>query len=169
MVAHDPDADPRVAQEQLFALLTMAGLVRHQQPLPAVLPVPHELLPVLMGRDVEADREALRTGTWRADSIALQRYGEWLGEITRKQFGMLVMNAIGELIQVSSSADLEALLERRPELLSDEADDLLRAFQAIADEEAPPEYQRQVEYWRHLIRLCRRDGVAQTFRRVGDS
>jgi hypothetical protein len=53
-----------------------------------------------------------------------------------------------------------------PELLDEDAEDLLGGLQQVVDTDAPPQYQRQLEEWRYLLRLCRRDGVEATLARL---
>jgi hypothetical protein len=171
LFAPDPTADTRRTQEQLMASLMMAG--DQSEPgefrLPPVLPVPHEILPLAARRHVSDDLDAWRAGTWNGDSIELQRYGAWLVNVGTMQLMTDVKDAVGELTTVTDAASFADVVRRRPVLLTDEADALLRAMQEVSDAEAPMEYQREVEQWRHLLRLCRRDGVESTLGRLRDA
>jgi CpXC protein len=168
LFAADPGADARLTQEQLMVSLSAAFRDQQVDRYPGVLPIPHDLLPVAAGRDVDDDLEASRAGTFSAGTVELQRYGDWLAEIGPARFHARVKEAVTELTGAGDAAAFAAVVRRRPELLSDEADALLGALQDVTVDEGQPEMERRVEQWRFLLRRCREQGVEQTVAQLRD-
>jgi len=117
-------------------------------------------LPIVVDRDVEDDVASFAAGMWRAESIALQRYGQWLAQVVRDRRDRELKRAVSALTQEGrDAAGFARVVRAHPVLLTDAADELLATMQDVAEQDAPPEYERCVAEWRRLLRLCRRDGV----------
>jgi predicted RNA-binding Zn-ribbon protein involved in translation (DUF1610 family) len=173
LFAPDPGMDAQRSREQFFA-----SIVIYRRPhvgsgewtLPPCLVLPFDLLAIAVGRDVDDDLAAWAAGEWRAESIALQRYGEWLAQVAQERQGADLKTAVELLVRDARDATgFARIVREHPVLLTDQADELLAIMQDVAEQDAPPEYEREIAKWRHLLRLCRRDGVEQVLGRLRDA
>ncbi len=162
LFAPDRHADEQLTREQLFASMVIHRGKKGpgEWVTPRALPVEHELLPIVVARDLEADLIALQSGSWQADSIALQRYGKWLETVVAAGREDEMKAAYETLVRRSDgSKSLTEVVRAHPILLSEEADRRLERLQDMFEDDGPPEAEKQVRHWRFLLRLCRRDGV----------
>jgi hypothetical protein len=172
LFAPDPAADDQLSREQLFASIAIQaghGAKAGSATIPAIVTIPHDLLPLVVDRDVEDDLASFAAGTWRAESIMLQRYGEWLARVVRDRRDRELKRAVSLLTQdARDSAGFARVVSAHPVLLTDAADELLATMQDVAEQDAPPEYEQCVAEWRRLLRLCRRDGVETILKQLKD-
>jgi hypothetical protein len=173
LFAPDPKADEQRSREQLFASLQIhqrGSRKSGSRALPAVLPIPHDLIVIAVDRDIDDDLASCAAGTWRGESVALQRYGRWLAQVVRERRDADLKQAISSLVsEATDAAGFARVVRAHPVLLTDAADELLAAMQDVAEQDAPPDYERRVAEWRHLLRLCRRDGTEATLGKLRDA
>lgn len=162
LFAEDPTAGEERTKVQLFHSLAM-----HREPrgagewqAPPVLPISHELLPFAATRDVEDDIAAKKAGEWRAESVILQKYGAWLDDMIQMRRGAHLKSAIDAIDDVRDPASFASIVRAHPLLLSDDAAEMLSVMHEALDEEGgSPHQDLHLSQVRHLLRLCRRDGV----------
>ena len=173
LFAVDPAADANLTREQFFA----SAIIHHGRSagtgdwtIPHATPIPHDLLAVAVDRDVDDDIAAYSAGTWRAESIALQKYGDWLRQAVHQRRDAALKAAVQALIKdAPDAAGFARVVRAHPVLLSEVADDFLATLQDVSEEDAGPEYERQVAEWRQLLRMCRRDGVEAVLPKLRDA
>jgi hypothetical protein len=171
LFAPDPEADEERTRVQYFASVVKhrkrangGGRPKEEQwTIPDALVIPHELLAIAVDRDVELDLAAYEPGKWIAESVALQRYGDWLGGVVRHRQEKQMRDAITALTKNGHSAvGFSEVVRGHQVLLTAEADKLLSTMQDVAEQEGQPAYEKQIAQWRHFLRLCRRDGLDTT-------
>jgi CHAT domain-containing protein len=116
--------DPAMSVQELIARVHTATREEHRAVAGPLLPVPFDVLAVALARDVDTDVTALDAAIESVreqyGESAAQRLGVFLGDVRGSQHQRRINAAHEELDQVGSANQLAALLDRFPELLTDE-------------------------------------------------
>jgi hypothetical protein len=129
-------------------------------------PVPRELLPTVLIENDE-EREAALQEMARAAEEALEELRREDPEAYRQLEEAAqvtpLLNTLQEFVQSHTWADSRRVLEENPELLGDEADDVLERLIAAAREQGEEDTERILAEHLDLLRCCREVGIEQAF------
>jgi hypothetical protein len=120
--------------------------------------VPMALVEVAADRDVLDDSESRELNTFSAPTPELQRYAEWLSTTVDARRAAALRDALLELLQAPDKTAYREVVERHPELLTDEADEFLTQIIEVTEQESP-ENVYIAEQRRLLLRLARQQGL----------
>jgi hypothetical protein len=152
--AADPDADEQRSREQLhasIALLKAGGASTSRR----ILGVAHDVLPLVVSRDIAEDMTAYASGQWTASSIEMQRYGEFLqGFLDDVMAGEVASTAQALLEAPESAAAWWTILEQSPVWQSEQADRYMERLLDVTLAQGTPAQQHGVRQARHLLRRC---------------
>ena len=125
--------------------------------------VPYDLLAVMAARDVDADAEALDTGSFFAPSAELQRYRQWLAGYAFERFKQASRPALLGLLQADGPGSAREVIEANPVLLDPRYDSLLAQVAETLDEEGQPQMAYVARERRDLLRRVREQGIDRAF------
>ncbi len=136
--------DPAASAQELIGRVN-AALREERRALPGpLLPVPFDVVAVALARDVDKDAAAVEAAVQsvreRHGDSAAERHGIFLNDVEGSRRQRRLNAAHEELDRVGSADELEALLDRFPELLAADArrqpEELVAAARAAGDEPA---------------------------------
>ena len=156
----DEDEDPLESiGDVVEAVWSELGDARSEIPGPALL-VTLEELESAAGRDLDRDLEVAEGRASKSSDHPLS-YTSLLRKIEAYQMPARMVAGFQELEQATGEEQLREIVARRPEILSDEAEDFLRELADSDDEDAPPSARMLLQ----TISLCRLGDFATAWRR----
>ena len=165
--------DPAASAQDLLGRVN-AALREGRRALPGpLLPVPFDVVAVALARDVDTDAAAVEAAVQsvreRHGDSAAERHGIFLSDVVGSRRQRRLNAAHEELDHVGSAGELEALLDRFPELLTADArrqpEELVAAARAAGDEPAV----RAIVAKRDLLDCCRSGSVEDAWTAYTDS
>jgi CHAT domain-containing protein/tetratricopeptide (TPR) repeat protein len=149
--------------------ITMSALVLnqgHDHPVGGhgrAIPVPYDLITIMVPRDIDADAATLDAGGFSAPSPALQRYREWLSGYAYERFKQASMPIVLRLLQAESPSALRQIIEENPVLFDQRVDSMLGGTAEAAADDGHPEMAYVARHRRDTLRRVREVGIDKVF------